>query len=80
MLHVPWMTPAAESDSVSHNTVPLKMTYIDSRISLDVVHVGVGQTELLAAPLGRADDARSDGVAEGKGAAHGHDKLPLPDI
>lgn len=59
---------------------PHDVPYVDGSVGLDVLHVGGGQAQLAAAALRRADDARGDGVLQGKGAAHGHHELALPHL
>lgn len=54
--------------------------HVDGCVRLDVLHVGVGEAQLLAAPLHRADDPRGDGVLQGQRAPHRHHKLPLADV
>lgn len=53
----------------------LMSTHVDDGVRLDVVHVRVAQTQLLASPLGGADNAGSDGVLQGERAANGDHKL-----
>lgn len=55
-------------------------TYIDDGISLDVVHVGVAEPQLLAPALRGADNARGHRVLQGKGTPNGHHKLPWPQV
>lgn len=55
-------------------------THVDGSIGLDVVHVGVGQTQLLAASLHWTDNARSYGVPESKRAPHRNHKLSLANV
>lgn len=52
--------------------------HIDNGVSLDVVHVGVFDAQLLAVPLSCADDAGGDGVLQGEGATDGDHKLARP--
>lgn len=55
-------------------------THIDGSVRLDVVHVGVRQAQLLAAPLHWTDDAWGYGVAQSEGAPHRNHKLSLADV
>lgn len=55
-------------------------THIDGSVGLDVVHVGVGQTQLLAASLHWTDDAWSYRVPQSKRAAHRNHKLALANV
>lgn len=55
-------------------------THVDDGIRLDVVHVGVPQAQLLAIPLGAADDACGHRVLQGEGAADGHHELARPQV
>lgn len=50
-------------------------THVDDGVCLDVVHVGVAEAQLLAPPLGGADDAGGDGVLQGERASYGHHEL-----
>lgn len=50
-------------------------TYVDDCVCLDVVHVWVAETQLLAPPLGGADNTRGDGVLQGERATNGNHKL-----
>lgn len=50
-------------------------THIDDGVCLDVVHVRVAESKLLAPPLGGADDAGGDSVLQGERAAYGDHKL-----
>lgn len=54
--------------------------YVYGSISLDVVHVGVGQAQFSTASLDRADDSRCDCVFKRKGAPHGNHELTLTHI
>lgn len=55
-------------------------THIDDGVGLDVVHVRVAEAQLLASPLGGADDAGGDGVLQGERAANSNHKLPWSQI
>lgn len=55
-------------------------THINSCISLDVFHIGLGEAQVSGWTLSRADNARSDRILQCKGTSHGNNKLPLPDI
>jgi len=55
-------------------------THVDDGVGLDVVHVRVAQAQLLASPLGGADDAGGDSVLEGERAADGDHKLAGPQV
>lgn len=50
-------------------------THVDDGVRLDVVHIGVAEAQLLASPLGGADDAGGDSVLQGERAADGNHKL-----
>lgn len=50
-------------------------THVDDGVRLNVVHVGVAESQLLAPPLGGADDAGGDSVLQGERAAYGDHKL-----
>lgn len=50
-------------------------THVDDGVRLDVVHVRVAEAQLLASPLGGADDAGGDGVLQGERAADGDHEL-----
>lgn len=56
------------------------VTHVDDGVGLDVVYVGVTEAQLLAPPLGGADDAGGDGVLQGEGAANGNHKLPRSQV
>lgn len=58
----------------------LQSTHINGCIGLDVVHVWVGQTQLLTASLHWADDSWCDCILQSKGASHGDHKLSLSNI
>lgn len=55
-------------------------THINSCISLDVFHIGLGKAQVFGWTLSRADNARCDRVLQRKGTSHGNNKLPLPDV
>lgn len=55
-------------------------SYVDDGVCLDVVHVWVAETQLLAPPLGGADDTRGDGVLQGERAADGDHELAGPQV
>ena len=55
-------------------------SYIDNGICLDVIHVWVPEAQLFAISLSSADDASSDSVLKGKGAANRNHKLPRPQV
>ena len=55
-------------------------THVDDGVRLDVLHGGVGEAQLGAVSLGRADDARGHCVLQGEGTADGHHKLPRPQV
>lgn len=50
-------------------------THVDDGVRLDVVHVRVAEAQLLASPLGGADDPSGDSVLQGEWAAYGDHKL-----
>lgn len=49
--------------------------HVNDCICLDVVHVRVAETQLLAPPLGGADNTRCDGVLQGERASNGNHEL-----
>ena len=76
-------TPALFNNThdLTHSTFSaLLYSHIDNSIRLDVVHVGVPEAQLLAVPLGGANDASGDGVLEGEGAADCNHKLTRPQV
>lgn len=81
--HLLYLVPAPHSLSPSPNLdyqFSHIRTHINSCISLDVFHIGLGKAEVSGWPLSRADDARCDRVLQCKRTSHGNNKLPLPDI
>ena len=56
------------------------MPHVDDGVRLDVLHGGVGEAQLGAVPLGRADDAGGHRVLQGEGTADRHHKLPRPEV
>lgn len=50
-------------------------TYVNDCVCLDVVHVWVAETQLLAPPLGGADNTRGDCVLQGERATNGDHEL-----
>lgn len=60
---------------MSGETFVCMRTHIDDCVCLNVVHVWVAETQLLAPPLGGADDTRGDGVLQGERATNGNHKL-----
>lgn len=55
-------------------------THINSRISLDILHIGLGKAQVFGWTLSRADNAGGDCVLQRKGTAHSNNKLPLADV
>lgn len=58
----------------------LLCTYINDGVSLDVLHVGVVEAELVAAALRGADDPCCDGVLQRERAADSHHELARPQV
>lgn len=83
MHHLSQLVPAPHSHTPSPQPsfhFSYVRTHINSCISLDVFHIGLGEAQVSGWTLSRADNARSDRVLQCKGTSHGNNKFPLPNI